>query len=379
MLFNVSRRGLLSAMATAPMTLAMASAGPAQTTPAFAGDSAASGARNPAPQRLFGAAVRPDQLGDETPLLHAIRGCQLLVPEYHGQWSAVEWRRGNPWYGNYDAICDFAEKHGQIVRGHSLIWEQMTPDWAREEMLSGKDWRTIERHFATLLPRYAGRIREWIVVNEMIDTENGDHGLRRTHVQRAYGNDYVRRALETARTLDPQAKLMINDYSMLYDNPVDEARRNRMLRLVEGLKTAGTPLDMVGLQGHLELRKGRISQPKATRFMADLAGMGVEVAITELDVLEDDLGRPIEERDRRVADAAQDLIDVVADEKAVSSVVTWGLSDKQSWLQDRLPVTKAAQACSPIDCGAMNRGLPFDGEMRVKPMHAALQRAVALA
>lgn len=375
MLFNLSRRGLLSVMAAAPMTLAMASAGPAETVPNVVGDGAA---RKPAP-RLFGAAVRPDQLTDETPLLHAIRGCQLLVPEYHGQWSAVEWRRGDPWYGNYDAICDFAEKHGQQVRGHSLIWEQMTPGWARDEMLSARDWTTIERHFATLLPRYSGRIHEWIVVNEMIDTEQGDHGFRRTAFQRAYGNDYVRRALETAHVLDPRAKLMINDYSLLYDNSVDEARRSQMLRLVERIKASGTPLDMVGIQGHLELRKGRIAQLKAARFIRDLSAMGVEVAITELDVLEDDLDGPVEARDARVAQAAQDLLEVVADQPAVGSVVTWGLSDTQSWLQDRLPATRAAQACSPVDCGRMNRGLPFDGAMRPKPMHAALQRAVTLA
>jgi endo-1,4-beta-xylanase len=374
MLFNVSRRGLLSVMAAAPMTLAMASAGPAETVPHGLGDDVA---RKPA-ARLFGAAVRPDQLVDDTPLRRAIRGCQLLVPEYHGQWSAVEWRRGNPWYGNYDAICDFADQHGQQVRGHSLIWEQMTPGWARDEMLHGRDWATIERHFATLLPRYSGRIREWIVVNEMIDTEQGDRGFRRTHFQRAYGNDYVRRALETAHVLDPQARLMINDYSLLYDNPVDEARRVQMLRLVERTRVSGTPLHMVGIQGHLELRKGRISQPKTARFIAELAAMGVEVAITELDVLEDDLARPVAERDARVAQAAQDLMEVVADQRAVGSVVTWGLSDTQSWLQDRLPATKAAQACSPVDCGAMNRGLPFDGAMQPKPMHAALRRAVAM-
>jgi endo-1,4-beta-xylanase len=376
MSFIASRRGLLSAMAVAPMTLVMATAGPAEPMLSFGG-------RKPAPApraaRLFGAAVRPDQLTDETPLLSAIRGCQLLVPEYHGQWSAVEWRRGNPWYGNYDAICDFAEKHGQQVRGHSLVWEQMTPDWARDEMLHGKDWRTIERHFASLLPRYSGRIREWIVVNEMIDTEHGDRGFRRTSFQRAYGNDYVRHALETARVLDPNAKLMINDYSLCYDNPIDEARRNAMLRLVERIKASGTPLDMVGLQGHLELRKGRISQPKTARFMAELAGMGVEVAITELDVLEDDLRRPIAERDARVADAAQDLIDVAIDQPAMGSVVTWGLSDRHSWLQDRLDVTKAAQTCSPVDCGRMNRGLPYDGEMAPKPMHTALKRALTVA
>ncbi len=376
MSYTPSRRGILTSMAATPLTLVMATAGPAQRVAVPFGDVA----KPAAPlMRRSGAAVRPDQLVDETPLLAAIRGCQLLVPEYHGQWSAVEWRPGEPWYGNYDAILAFAEEHDQQVRGHSLIWEQMTPQWARDEMLATRDWRTIERHFATLLPRYSGRIGEWIVVNEMIDTEHGDAGFRRTSFQRAYGNDYVRRALETARALDPQAKLMINDYSLCYDNPIDEARRNQMLRLVERIKAKGAPLDMVGLQGHLELRKGRVSQPKLARFMAELAGMGVELAITELDVLEDDLGRPVEQRDALVAQAAQDLIDVAVDQPAISSIVTWGLSDCQSWLQDRLDTTKAAQSCSPVDCGRMNRGLPYDGDMTPKPMHAALTRALTMA
>jgi endo-1,4-beta-xylanase len=367
-------------MAGTPLALGMAQCGLAksvsQTLPASAMTPVAT--KPSAPRALFGAAVRPDQLDQPTALLDAIRGCQLLVPEYHGQWSAVEWRRGNPWYGNYDAIADFAAKHGQEVRGHSLIWEQMTPDWARDEMQHGQDWKTVERHFATLLPRYSGRIREWIVVNEMIDTEHGHQGYRRTSFQRAYGNDYVRRALETAHALDPKARLMINDYSLCHDNPVDEARRNQMLRLVEGLKAKGTPLDMVGMQGHIEIAKGHIAQAKVARFMKDLSDMGVELAITEMDVLEDDRRLSVAQRDANVANATTALLDVALDHPAMKSVVTWGLSDRHSWLQDRSNATKSAQVCSPVDCGGMNRGLPFDGNMAPKPMHAALQRRLTL-
>ena len=303
-----------------------------------------------------------------------IADCAILVPEYHGQWSAVEWRRGEPWYGNYDAIADFAAQHGQSVRGHALIWEQMTPDWAREELRDRSDWRTIERHFSNLLPRYRGRIGEWVVVNEMIDTEDGDQGMRRTSFQRAFGSDYVRRALETARTLDPDARLMINDYGVCHDNPVEEARRTQLLRLVERLKHDGVPLDMVGMQGHLELAKGPVAQRQVGRFLTDLAGMGVELAITELDVLEADRAQPLDRRDAQVTDAARALLDVALDQPALTSVVTWGLSDRHSWLQERAQETLAAQGCSPVDCDSLNRGLPYDGAMTVKPMRDVLAR-----
>ncbi|WP_169805600.1 endo-1,4-beta-xylanase [Novosphingobium rosa] len=329
-------------------------------------------------QRRYGAAVRPDQLVDDTPLLTAIRRCDILVPEYHGQWSAVEWRKGEPWYGNYDAIVNFAETHGMAVRGHALIWEKMTPDWARAEMLEKRDWRTVTRHFADLLPRYSGRIADWIVVNEMIDTEDGENGLRRTSFQRAYGKDYVAMALLTANGLDPQARLMINDYALCYDNPVDEARRNALLRLVENLKARGIPLHSVGLQGHLELAKGAIPQARLARFMADLADTGVKLAVTELDAIEADRHRPLAERDAAVADHTQSFLDVAMDQPAVESIVTWGLSDRHSWLQENAPDTLAAVSHAPIDGKRLNRGLPFDADMKPKRMQVVLNDAMRI-
>lgn len=361
---GATRRDFLRAMTVLPLAsvpLCLPEGGAAVAAPAE-------------PRRRFGTAVRPEQLNRAGPLRDAFDAhCDLLVPEYHGQWSAVEWRPGDPWYGNYDAIVAYAASRGAAVRGHSLIWEQMTPDWARAEMRHNRDWKPVERHFANLLPRYSGAIGEWVVVNEMIDTEDGHHDMRRTSFQRAFGNDYVRRALETAHALDPAAKLMINDYSLLHDNPVDEARRRAMLKLVESLLRAGTPLHAVGMQGHLELRKGGVDQKRVARFLDDLAATGVTLHITELDVLEDDRTLELARRDQRVADMVRSVLDVALDQPALKSVTTWGIDDGHSWLQDRVPATRAAQACKPMDCHSLNRGLPFDAALAAKPMLAALQ------
>lgn len=367
---QLSRRDMFAGLAA----IAMASA--------LAGQAHAAGlvrrAPTVVPRRKFGSAVLPAQLMAGTPLEPSIRrSCELLVPEYHGQWSAVEWIRGDPYHGNYDAIVDYARATGKQVRGHSLLWQQMTPDWAIRELADKRDWATIERHFATLLPRYRGRIEEWIVVNEMIDTESGDRDLRRNSFQQAFGNDYVARAMEIARALDPGAKLMINDYSLAQDNPVDAARRTAMLRLIEDLRKRGAPIDSVGIQGHIELAKGPIAQQALAAFMAELAGMGVEIGITELDVLEADRNISVEQRDREVAEAVERLLEVACDQPAVKSIVTWGLSDRDSWLQDRESETKTAQAGSPVDCLGLNRGLPYDGQMRAKPMQRVIHRMMA--
>lgn len=369
-----SRRAALTGLVALPIGLSM---GNSESAPYAPGNLAVAKGSDEVDKRQFGAAIRPEQLVDRTSLLAAIKQCDILVPEYHGQWSAVEWRKGDPWFGNYDLIVAFAAAHGMAVRGHSLIWEQLTPEWARAEMLEQRNWATVEKHFANLLPRYRGKIGEWIVVNEMIDTEEGSRGIRRNSFQRAYGNDYVARALETARALDPDATLMINEYGMLNDNPVDEARRVALLKLVEKLKKNNVPLDSVGVQGHLELVKGRIPQKRVARFLQELADTGVTLALTEVDVLEDDLSLPIAERDVRVADAIHELGEVIRDQPAVKSVVTWGLSDRHSWLQEREAKTQEALANTPINSDLLNRGLPYDAEMTPKAMRAALTSVMA--
>jgi endo-1,4-beta-xylanase len=324
--------------------------------------------------RSFGTAVRPDHLvvGSLSAKLIA-EHCDFLVPEYHAQWSAVEWRRGIPWFGNLDPISNFARAHGMTVRGHALIWEQMTPDWAREAMLHDCDWSVVQAHFATMLTRYNDIAREWIVVNECIDTEHGVDNMRRTSFQRAFGNGYVEQALETARELAPTARLFINDYALEYDNPTDEARRIALLRLVERLRRSGIPLDGVGLQAHLELAKGPLATISLQRFFAELDGMGVDIAITELDVLEHDRRAPVPLRDFRVAEATRALIDIIRAHAGIRSIATWGLFDQDSWLQERDPETKAATQSRPIDCSHLNRGLPFDGHYVGKPMLSVLE------
>lgn len=322
--------------------------------------------------RTFGTAVTPAQLLSPATERVLAGHCQFLVPEYHSQWSAIEWRRGDPWYGDLDAIVNFAKAHDMTARGHSLIWEQMTPDWARAAM-PVEGWSVVRRHFSEMLTRYdRATLPEWIVVNECIDTEDGDDGFRRTSFQRAFGNSYVRRAFEEARALAPGAKLFLNDYSIEYDNPVDARRRRALLLLVEDLRHHGL-IDGVGIQAHLELGKGKLAAAALDRMMSQFRAMGLEIAITELDVLEDDRSADMATRDRRVAEATGEFLAVVGVQPAVTSLATWGLYDQQSWLQDRHPETKRASAATPPDARNINRGLPFAADDRPKPMWESMQ------
>jgi endo-1,4-beta-xylanase len=281
--------------------------------------------------RCFGAAARIEDINRDSGLRDVLmRDCSSLTPEIHLKWDSLEWTKGDFNFSPVDDLLNFAEQNGKQLRGHTLVWEPSTPPWAKREILVSRDWRLVAEHFSRVLSRYRGRIGEWDVVNEAIDTEHGVDGLRATCFYRAFGPQYVERALREARALEPTALWLINDYGFEYENPVDEARRTAFLDLLTRLNAVGAPLDGVGLQAHLDLSKGRIRPATIQRFVRAIAALGLDVTITELDVKESDARAPIEVRDERVAEHTRDYLDVVLAQPVVRGLVTWGLSDKYS-------------------------------------------------
>src|SRR5271157_3243105 len=91
------------------------------------------------------------------------------------------------------------------------------------------------------------------------------------------GPEYVAIALKAARAADPAAKLYVNDYNVETDGP----KMRALYDLVASLKRAGAPIDGVGLQSHFVAG----AAPKDIQaVMERFAALGVDVAITELDL-----------------------------------------------------------------------------------------------
>lgn len=321
--------------------------------------------------RYFGAAVRAEQLRQSAELRGAVlRDCQVLTPEIHLKWNALEWRKGEFNFAPVDDLLDFSQRHGMQVRGHTLLWDQGTPDWARQEMLRRRDWSLMSGHLERVLKRYGERITEWDVINEPIDTQGGAGGLRRNVFHRAFGPTYIERTLEEARALAPQAHLVVNDYGFEYDNPVDQARRKAIVALARRLRASGTPLDGVGVQAHLDLSKGPLAVEGLRDMTRQLVDLGLEITITELDVKEAGFHDAAAARDQKVADETRRYLETMLVFPQVRGVVTWGLSDRHSWLSE--PPQRQYADAPP------NRGLPYDIDYRPKAMHRALSEALRL-
>jgi endo-1,4-beta-xylanase len=319
---------------------------------------------------FWGAAVQSAQIKPETDFAAlVVRECSVVVPEWEMKWTALERERGQRKYGPADAIVKFAEQHQLKVRGHALVWHRAMPQWVKETLKQDSDWNVLASFIAATLDRYSGsRFIHWDVVNEVIEPKDGRaDGLRASPYLHAFGPDYIRRALVLAHEHAPSVRLYVNEYGLDYDGQVERDRRAALLRLIESLKKSDTPFHGIGIQGHLYGRgRSPFSQEALRRFLADVAAHGLKITITELDVPEADVSLPVEERDRRVAAEVARYLDVVMDEPAVEGIVTWGLSDRYSWLNAKLRGS-----------GTRNRGLPFDENLAPKPVKQAIVETLA--
>ncbi|WP_204317554.1 endo-1,4-beta-xylanase, partial [Klebsiella aerogenes] len=90
-------------------------------------------------------------------------------------------------------------------------------------------------------------------------------------------------------------------------------------------------LHAVGLQGHLRGDLA-IDQEGLSAFVSEMRSLGLEVLVTELDVVDDKLpGRP-ELRDMLVAARAYDFLRAIHAVARPAAVLTWGITDKYTWV-----------------------------------------------
>ena len=161
---------------------------------------------------------------------------------------------------------------------------------------------------------------------------------------------------------------MINDDDLEYDYPGQQRKRDEYLRLLEGMLARGVPVTGFGLEAHLK-PEHPLAEVAYRRFLHELAGLGLALFVTELDVLDRALPAEAAVRDRVAADTARRYLDVALDETAVRTVITWGLSDRYTYMGHD-PETRRAD-------GLPSRCLPYDDALNRKPMWGAIATALA--
>jgi endo-1,4-beta-xylanase len=264
-----------------------------------------------------------------------------------------------------DWLVGFAQEHDLAFRGHCLVWHHSNPRWLADALKTGKPEQILEQHIAAVAGRYRGRMHSWDVVNEAISIKDGrPDGLRQSVWLDALGPHYIERAFRLAAEADPGALLVYNDFDFEYADGPSTQKRQAILKLLERLKAKGAPVHALGIQAHIEAE--RAIDPKVlTSLIETVAGLGLRVFITELDVDDHRLERSVTLRDAHVAELYKLYLDTVLAHPATAFVTTWGLSDKYTWYDE--PETRYHRFTP--------RPLPLNARMKRKRAWAAAAEA----
>ncbi|MBD1843618.1 endo-1,4-beta-xylanase [Cyanobacteria bacterium FACHB-63] len=271
--------------------------------------------------------------------------CGILVPENSLKWGPLRPAPDRFDFTEADWMAQYAQQNKLLLRGHTLVWKHSNPDWL-ESVTSRTAEKVLTEHITTVVKRYAGRMHSWDVVNEAIGGIPSwrSDGLQTMPWLTTLDKDYIEIAFRAAAAADPRALLVYNDNSVEYDIPVHNRTRSAILELLQYLKSRKVPVQALGIQGHLDAAETRFNANKLRQFLKDVASLGLKILITELDVTDQNLPADQTARDRMVARAYEEYLSVVLDEPAVIGVITWGISDRYTWLnqsnsrKDGLPV-----------------------------------------
>jgi endo-1,4-beta-xylanase len=368
----------------------LAAAMAARARPVFAASSSPDSLTGVAARsgRRFGSAVawgrpRGDRGSFANPAYAAIleRECSLLVPENELKW---QWTRPGPnrfEFRQLDAIADYATTHGFALRGHTLLWvpQKWYPKWLVRHDFGPRPVAAAETmlrtHVQTVCRRYGPKIYSYDVVNEAIQPETGQ--IRDTVLTKALGHEPTLDLMfHTARVEAPHAQLVYNDYMSWERNSTDETHIRGVLKLLEGFRKRGTPVDALGIQSHIRLLKPlsvaelvRESEEPWRRFVEEVVGMGYKLVITEFDVNDRMAPADFAQRDLMVADYAKAYLDLMLSYTQLRDLLAWGMVDRYSWLN----------GFDPRADKHPKRGTPYDANFRPKPLRGAIAAAFASA
>jgi endo-1,4-beta-xylanase len=316
----------------------------------------ASGLRHLAAEKncVYGAAVQSVQLDDGAFARALVEEAAILVPEGELKWDTVQPRKGVFDFSGYHKIASFAQANGLGMRGHVLVWHHALPKWVKPALKNRSSAeRILTTHIQRVVKETSPLITDWDVVNEAVHPYSPRRdGLRNSLWLRALGPEYIALSFHAAHEAAPGLTLTYNDFGMEYSDVRSAKRRRYTLRLLEKLKAKNVPVHALGLQSHLQAGRPLGGQ-EFTNFLAEVRGMGLSVSITELDMDVNLLHGTMEEKVAHAQLTLQTYLNMVQEGGAVGKVLTWGLSERYSWMKYYVPDLKGML---PLDAN-LQRGL----------------------
>lgn len=257
-----------------------------------------------------------------------------LTPENEMKWDTIHPARDTYDFTQADRLVAYARRNGMQVRGHTLVWQNQNPGWLTNGTFTRDEWIAIlVDHITTVVGHYRGQIAQWDVVNEAMDAAGN---LRDTIWLRHIGPEYIELAFRAARAADPDAELYYNDFGA---GGVG-AKADAVYDMVSSLVDRGVPIDGVGTQAHWSAVACSPCGPNMAGNMARLDAIGLDAAITEIDVR---IALPVSPEELDVqADLYAMFLRVCMDAPNCDTFTMWGFTDRYSWVPQAFPGFGAA-------------------------------------
>lgn len=246
-----------------------------------------------------------------------------VTPENGGKWASVEGTRDVMNWTEADAAYQMARTNGFTFKWHVLFWGNQQPEWL-QNLPPAEQLEEIREWLAAIAERYPD-LEQIEVVNEplhdpplAVNTPPGQSCGGCGNYYEALGGagatgwDWIVTAFTLAREYFPNAKLMLNDYSIVNDRSATET----YVGIVKLLK-ARRLIDLVGIQGHAFSTTEAAPMPNLRANLDYLAHQTwLPIYVTELDI--DGNDDPVQ------LAGYQKIFPVFWEHPAVRGITLWG-------------------------------------------------------
>jgi endo-1,4-beta-xylanase len=326
----------------------------------------------------MGTAIIPFDLNNPAYAQLAADQFSSVTPGNEMKWQVVEPTQGTFDWSGGDRLVQFAQAHGQLVRGHTLVWHNQLPNWLTQGVANGTISNAqlrdlLHQHITTEVTHFKGKIWQWDVANEFFGNTFDAHppnadGFNPDDFWVSHlGEGIVADAFRWAHAADPKALLFYNDFNIAGEDGTN-AKSDAVFAWAKTQLAAGVPINGIGDQGHLDTQFG--FPTKMQQDLQRFADLGVKVALTEVDVRTFVNNATAQQPTNSLAvfahaDWFDQMLKACLFVKSCISFTVWGFGDADSWI--------------PGFFKGEGFGTPWDVNLQPKPAFTSMQQDLSLA
>jgi GH35 family endo-1,4-beta-xylanase len=249
------------------------------------------------------------------------------------------WGRYEPLPGQTDQqhvleLAHWCQEQGIRTKGHPLCWHEVPTAWLADRSLAEIGdalWNRIQREVSA----FRGLIGIWDVVNEAVVMPTVDpakHPVARLCADLGQV-ELIKRAFQCARSANPAATLLLNDYDTT----------DKFATLIDRCLQAGVSIDVIGIQSHMH--QGYWGAAKTEQVLDRFSRFKLPLHFTELTILSGRLKAPDDkdwhavrndwpntsEGEALQLQQASEFYSMLLADPNVKAITWWDFSDLAAW------------------------------------------------